>query len=168
MERNVYAHQRIDASLDDVVQAFQRDAAAVLGPLIGTAEQGDDPVTVLRATVDGAEFHREVRVHTQPVEQVDAHAYRMPLVWHESHGERLYPVMHGAFEMAALSISPPLTEITFMGHYRPPLGLLGAMGDTLIGGRIADQVTESLVDDVVGRLHELLMSQHEVEADATG
>lgn len=168
MERNVYARQLVGELLDDVVGAFQHDTAAVLGPLIGTAEQGDDPVTVLRATVDGTEFHREVRVHTRPVEQVDAHAYRMPLVWHESHGERLYPVMHGAFEMAALSNNPPLTEVTFMGHYRPPLGLLGTMGDTLIGGRIADQVAESLLEDVVGRLHELLAARHEAEADATG
>ncbi len=153
MERNVYARQLIGESLEDVVEAFRRDTAVIIGPLIGTAEQGDDPVTVLRATIDGAEIHREVRVHTQPMEQVDAHAYRLPLVWHESHGERLYPVMHGAFEMAGMSTHPPLTEITFLGHYRPPLGLLGAVGDTLIGGRIADQVAEFLLEDVVERLH---------------
>lgn len=164
MERYVHAHELIGERLDDVVDEFQNDMAAILGPLIGKANEGDEPVTILRANVDGREMHREVRVHTRPLEQLEEHVYRMPLVWHESHGERLYPVMHGTFEMAALANDPPLTEITFMGHYRPPLGLLGAVGDTLIGGRIANQVAESLVEDVVKRLHDRLAERHAADA----
>jgi hypothetical protein len=81
-------------------------------------------------------------------------ALRLGFEWSSLRSPGLFPAMHAALSVYALS--PYETQLDFVGHYDPPLGLLGDAIDTLIGRRIAEACVLHFVQDVAGQLrHEL-------------
>lgn len=158
MERHVYWNETIQASLEDVVDAFRDLSAAILGPYISPST--DNPIHRLRAHFAGSDVSKQVEIsHGELVEFVPG-TYRMQISWHATDNEDMFPVMIGELEFTGLSTTPPLCEVAFLGHYKPPFGVLGALGDRATGHRVAEQAVTGFVHDVCFRLGKALAQRH--------
>ena len=73
---------------------------------------------------------------------------------HAASQAALFPLMKAELEIQPLSHHPthPLTQLGIAGRYRPPAGLLGAVGDALLGHRIAEAAIRNFVTDLAGRV----------------
>ena len=72
------------------------------------------------------------------------------LTWRARHLASAFPVMHAVVHLHP--VGPERTEMTLKGHYVVPLGLLGLVGDQLIGAAGARATARRFLDDLVGAL----------------
>jgi len=75
-----------------------------------------------------------------------------PIKWHARNGSGLFPAMDAELEVVPLGDQPPLTQIGLKGFYRPPLGRLGSIGDSLLMHRVAEASVRHFVSDLALRL----------------
>jgi len=77
---------------------------------------------------------REVRLHIGQPKQRDLDVL-LPLTW-EPNDNRLLPAFEGQIEITPLSSDE--VQLSVIGEYDPPLGIIGEAFDAAIGRRIAD------------------------------
>jgi hypothetical protein len=100
----------------------------------------------------GFNIGREVLVEVgQP--QDKGYAVFIPLKWRAASQEDLFPSMHAELEVTALSDRPPWTQIGILGRYRPPFGVFGAIGDAMLGHRLAEATVRHFIIDLAARLN---------------
>jgi hypothetical protein len=69
----------------------------------------------------------------------------------------LFPEMTAELEIAALSVDDPLSQVSLIGTYVPPVGVVGAVGDRMGAlHRLADAAVHRLVKDICARLEDEL------------
>jgi hypothetical protein len=85
-------------------------------------------------------------------------ATRFGIDWRARRGEGFFPVMHASLTVYALSAHE--TQLVFSGQYEPPLGLVGAAIDALVGHHIAEACALRFVQEVAAEL------RHELASDA--
>ena len=119
--------------------------AATGSPPTQPAGDGSFPITLsgrraglqgrghVRATV-GAALH-------------EPHWLSVPLRWEAS---ALLPAFGGSLELEELS--PLRSQLVLVGHYRPPLGPLGALGDFTVMEGVAQRTAEQLIAGVAREL----------------
>ncbi|HSM02321.1 MAG TPA: hypothetical protein VK960_07795 [Acidimicrobiia bacterium] len=83
-----------------------------------------------------------------PVHSPDATS--VPLSWWATGTPSLFPTMTADLNVAA--IGPELTQITFRGTYKPPLGLVGEVLDKAVLHRFAECSVKDFVDRIVSEL----------------
>jgi hypothetical protein len=110
--------------------------------------------TTLRANVGPVEFGADAVVEVTSVEE-GPHAplgprTRLGLTWHASKRPELFPTMMATLDVYALG--PEETQVDFHGSYRPPLGVVGAAVDALVGHRIAQATVHRFVKEITERL----------------
>lgn len=107
------------------------------------------------AKVAGLGLDRDLRMVVGDV-QISPHTARIPMHWEDLRHPTLFPLLDATLEFAPVAGRRPITRIAFLGRYRPPLGSLGTVGDSLAGSRL---VLESVVDfltDLVDRLEQAI------------
>ena len=57
-------------------------------------------------------------------------------------------------ELSIYPLTPTETQLEFVGHYEPPLGIVGGALDATVGHRIAQASVDRLVTDVARYLRE--------------
>ena len=70
--------------------------------------------------------------------------------WKALKAEAIFPVLAGDLELA--SVGPAVTQLTLIGTYRPPISVLGEVGDRLVGHHVAEAVVRRFVLDVATAL----------------
>jgi hypothetical protein len=152
MERHIYHHETIDGSLVDVLGIMGTWPTEILGPYVDLTGSTDDPIHRLQAHFAGSDVSKRVVISHEDLEELAPGTYRMRISWHAIDHTGMYPVMTGELEVTGLSTAPPRCEVAFLGHYRPPLGFVGAIADRVVGHRIAQEAVNGFVRDVCRRV----------------
>jgi hypothetical protein len=81
-------------------------------------------------------------------------ACHFELMWSAIHGGGFFPVMRASLWVYAISSHE--TQVVFAGDYEPPLGLVGAAFDLVLGRRIAEACAMRFVREVAAELRQEL------------
>jgi hypothetical protein len=106
-----------------------------------------------QARVAGLDLDRDVRMVVGDL-QSGPHSARVPLHWEDSRHPALFPLLEATLEFAPVAGRRPTTQIGFFGRYRPPLGSLGSLGDTLVGSHVVLESVVAFLDDLAQRLEQ--------------
>ncbi|MDX1659226.1 MAG: hypothetical protein R3343_10440 [Nitriliruptorales bacterium] len=153
MERNLYTYTYVRRPFDEVAQLLAEDPAAILQDATErAAKEARTLRTDLSIEIGGIEIGHDIMIEVGEFEPLSMLAVTLPLRWHADSAEALFPSMEATLEVQALSVRQPMTQLSFIGSYRPPLGVLGAAGDVLVGKRIAEAVVHRFINTVADRI----------------
>jgi hypothetical protein len=104
----------------------------------------------LMATLTGpARFAKTVTLEMgEPIQRADSTA--VPLSWWATGTPGMFPTMEAELSVAAMG--PDLTQVTFQGTYKPPLGIVGHVLDRTLLHRFAESSVKDFVDRVISDL----------------
>ena len=112
------------------------------------------PLEELRFEIGGGAITRRVEAEVGPLGTGPA-SLRVPLKWKAAEHPNLFPVMDA--ELHISDADGNHVELRLVGEYRPPLGAIGALGDALAGGRVAEKSLQRFVTEVARRLEPKLV-----------
>ncbi|MFT5223958.1 MAG: acyl-CoA reductase-like NAD-dependent aldehyde dehydrogenase [Glaciecola sp.] len=153
MERSLYSYRYVKHPFDEIVEQLETAPDSVMQAATDTA--ADDVrrfVSHLHVDLQGFEIGRDIVVEVGRRVPMGVHTVVFPVTWTASTGEAIFPAMTGNVEVAAMSFAQPLTQLTFSGRYRPPLGPIGALADVAVGRRVAEAAVHHFLEDLVARL----------------
>jgi hypothetical protein len=87
---------------------------------------------------------------SEPIQRADSTS--VPLSWWATGTPGLFPTMDAELSVAAMG--PELTQVSFHGTYKPPLGVLGHVLDRAVLHRFAESSVKDFVDRVIAELDE--------------
>jgi hypothetical protein len=73
-----------------------------------------------------------------------------PVLWRDSAHDGLFPVLEADLELVGLNGSG--CQLSLIGSYRPPLSVVGEVGDRLIGRHVAEACVRRFVLDIAERI----------------
>lgn len=153
MERGVYTYEYVNAPFDDITLMLAEHADRVLQPATeDAASQAEELVRSLSATVAGIEVSQQAKISVERFVPTGPRSGVLPLRWRAARADALFPAMEAALEVAAVSLHPPITQISLIGRYRPPFGVIGWAADALIGHRVAEMAASRFVRGVAATL----------------
>lgn len=153
MQRNLYLYTYLDSPWEQVEPLLHDDPAGLLQEATTSAGERTRQVSVeLRVDVGSFQVGRDATVELGELRQVDAHCVSLPVRWESEDHHGLFPAMEGFLEAAQLANHPPVTQLSFIGTYRPPLGVLGVLGDAGVGHRVAEMAVHHFLMDVAARI----------------
>jgi hypothetical protein len=163
MERPIYAYEYVEAPFDDITELLADASAVVLQSATdAAATHAGEVVSRLRVPLGGLEIGRDIRVEIGEFKPVEATRVKVPLRWRAASAAALFPSVEADLEVQALSLSPPYVQVSLVGMYKPPLGIVGAAGDAIAGHKVAEVAIRRLVADIAARL------EQEIAARTTG
>jgi hypothetical protein len=164
MAGDTYSHNREDKTWREVRHyAYVDRPFAEVGQLLATAPErvvghpGEAPeirerrsdLHVRRAGID---LSRDVEITIGGI-VLDEDAARLALRWEDARQPKLFPVLEAALELAPLTAGRrEITQVGLVGRYRPPLGRLGTVADTLAGRRVVLESVARFIDDLADRI----------------
>lgn len=165
MERSIYAYTYVEQPFDEVAEVLREAPATLFQPATDRAAADARALqTELHVDVGGFAVGRDITVEVGEVRSTDRHTVTLPISWRASDAAALFPSLDGVVDVQALSLSRPLTQVTLAATYRPPLGVLGAAGDALLGRQLAEAAAHSFVHDVAERIDANLRQRAPAEA----
>jgi hypothetical protein len=135
----------------DPLGVFQRATTAATKRLEAVAAN-------LRVNLGAVEIGTDVVVTTPEIIEDTAapgmHGPRTRLrfEWRAAKAPGLFPLMKA--QLSVYPLSGDETQIDFVGHYEPPLGLVGEAVNAIVGRRVAEASVHRFVDDVAMRLRQ--------------
>jgi hypothetical protein len=99
----------------------------------------------------GLDIARDVRITLGTLQRCD-HGARLPIEWQDFRWPRLFPVVKAVIELLPLTGVHQATQVGLVGCYRPPLGRLGAVADTLAGTRVVLESAGRFLEEIAARL----------------
>lgn len=161
VKRELYLYDYVDIPYDDVVATVEEHGDELFQSATDDARDRAHHVHANLVVDLGAfEVGREIVVDTGELERPEDTRATLPIRWHAEEHEGLFPSLTANLEIAMLAERAPLTQVTLVGAYEPPMGLLGAAGDRLWGHRIAEAALHGFLDTVVSRLRRATGQQH--------
>jgi hypothetical protein len=158
-ERELRCYDYVNAPYPAVCQRLGDDPRGLFARATSAAARRAEAVTTqLELRLGPLAIATEVTVTVTSVEATTSPlltpATRFTVEWRALRGPGLFPVMHAALTVYALSSHE--TQVVFVGHYDPPLGWLGVALDALLGHHIAEACALRFVQEVAAELrHEL-------------
>lgn len=110
-----------------------------------------------QARVAGLDLDRDIRMAVGDI-QIGPHTARVPIHWEDRRHPGMFPLLEATLEFAPVAGRYPITQIGFLGRYRPPLGPLGTLGDSLAGSRVVLESVVAFLTDLVARLEQAIPS----------
>lgn len=157
MARQLHCYAYVEAPWDQVSRLLAEDSRAVLQHATAdAAEQADALSRTLKLRVAGFEVAKDVRIEVGEFVPRALTRSVVPLRWHAEHGRLLFPYLAADLDVSALSLDPPLTQLTLTGSYEPPLGLLGAGVDRLLLHRLAEATVHRFTHEIADELRRLI------------
>jgi copper chaperone CopZ len=121
---------------------------------LGVPLPGDGHQVELRIRPGGREVSRPVRLHVGGLVAGEDRA-RAALKWADASRPHLFPKLDATLEVVPVPNSGrPCTQLGVLARYRPPFGLLGALGDRLVGAEITDAALTTFLDELAGAVTE--------------
>jgi hypothetical protein len=153
MTRPLYAYAYANVSYDDASAILAADPQHLLQSTTDSAmEHADRVVTNLHVEVAGFDLGRDVVVELGTFEPVEQLRSALPVRWQAATGHLLFPTVDATIEVAALSLHPPMVQLTLNGTYDPPLGPFGHVLDRSLTHRMAEAVIHRFVHELAARL----------------
>ncbi len=153
----IHCYEYVNRPYDEVSEAMVLGAVGIFQRATNSAAaRATSLVSKLKVTIAGLEVGKNVVVR---VLRVDRHAHvpriaseatELEIEWRAETSESLFPSMHATLTIYPLS--PGETQLDLDGKYDPPLGILGDVGDRIVGHRIAEASVHKFLQDVAGRL----------------
>lgn len=139
----IYYFLNLDASFGSTEVAVL-DLLGRLDPMAEAAyREGEQMRARLGVLGEEPRLAKTVRIHAgQPV-RGGAESV-VPLTWEATGAPGLFPRMEADLVVAA--VGPRLTQLSFRGSYRPPLGAFGRALDRTLLHRIAEASVKSFLD----------------------
>ncbi|HKA28941.1 MAG TPA: hypothetical protein VKH82_06180 [Candidatus Binatia bacterium] len=109
----------------------------------------------LRVEIAGIELGTDVEIAVREIEELKGGPASGPrthlrIEWKAAKRPQLFPVMRA--DLAIYPLTQSETQLDFLGHYEPPLGVLGSAMDSILGHRIAEVSVHRFVGDVASYL----------------
>lgn len=154
MRRDLYAYEYVDLAYDSLVTLLERSPTAILQPATDAAsERAHEVLSTLYVPLGGFELARTVTVSVGDLDRVQEYRAKLPIRWHAAQHQGLFPEMEAELEIAALSPDQPQSQVSLIGTYVPPAGIVGAFGDSAAAlHRLAEAAVHRLVRDICTRL----------------
>jgi len=142
-----YARVR-DVLTANAVEAFRAATRAAASRAHSVASQ-------LRIDIAGIEVGTDVDIAVREIEEHPGSPTSGPctclrLEWQASKRPRLFPFMRA--DLAIYPLTPRETQLDLLGHYEPPLGVVGNAIDSILGHRVAEVSVHRFVTDVAAYL----------------
>ena len=155
--RPLYAYAYADVPYDDAIAMLAEDPEGLLQSATDVSMRHADRVVAnLHVDVGGFDLSRDVVVAIGAFDPVEQLRGVLPIAWRAAEGHVLFPTVDGTLEVAAMSLHPPMVQVTLCGSYEPPLGPLGRVVDRTIARRISEAAIHRFVHDVAERLQALV------------
>jgi hypothetical protein len=168
MDRPLYVYTYADVPYDDAVTLLSEDPEGLLQKATDVSSaHGGDLVGNLHVDVGGFELGRDVVIELGEFTAEDDLRGTLPVKWRAAKGHLLFPTMNATLEVSALSLHPPLVQVTLAGTYAPPLGSVGALLDQMFDRRLAEAVVHRFVGEVASRLEDLVATAKEPDSSTT-
>lgn len=169
MERWVCAQREICGGHDRFEEAMLAHLPELLqqaAGLPGVPPDGTGGVPVqLSVHLAGIGVHKMVRATVGEATRRDGWL-SVPLTWAASPGRALFPSFDGAVELQRLT--PATVEVSLVGHYRPPFGPLGGIGDMTVTADLAQRTVEGLLATLTRAIVDRAYGQEAPEPASTG
>lgn len=157
MNRPLYAYAYAKVNYDDAIAMLAEDPEGLLQSATETSvEHANEVVSNLHVEVGGFDLGRDVVIHLGRFEPVEQLRGIIPLTWQAASGHVLFPTVDATLEVAALSLHPPMVQVTLAGTYDPPFGAVGRVLDRAVTHRLAEAVIHRFVHEVAERLEVLV------------
>ncbi len=142
-----------------VREALAADPRAIFRAATRTAaDRARSVAAELRVTVGGVDLAAEVTVSigavTDETGPLGGPLTRIPVSWEAAKHPQFFPLMSA--ELTVYPLTATETQLDFLGHYDPPLGVVGGAMDALVGHRVAEASVHRLIGDVARHLREQL------------
>jgi hypothetical protein len=133
---------------DSGLQLFQQATTSA-------AKRVDALASTLRVAFAGLEIGVDVHIKVVDVRDEDwipklAPVTRIRLEWESAHARGLFPSMKA--ELSAWPLYATETQLEIVGHYHPPLGVVGDAIDALVGHRLAEAAVHRFLEDIVEQI----------------
>lgn len=150
MERHLEATTRLHSPLAQVRSLLREHPSVAVTDTATLAERQENRYrTDVEVEVGaGASVHQEVEIELGPLRS-DARSIHIPLRWSATGRTSLFPIFDGLIEVLA---DGGTCTLRIEGSYRAPLGVLGGIGDRIVGKRAAEATAEAFVRHVAERL----------------
>lgn len=158
--REVRTYDYVNSPYDKVRALLTKEVGTVFHDATKSAtSRAEAVVAELRASIGGVEVGTDVAIAIGDITETPRSVKTPPTTriqfhWKASKTPRLFPVMHA--ELALYPLTATETQLEFTGTYDPPLGLVGAAGDAVLGHRIAEASVHRFLSDVAGYLRKRL------------
>ena len=151
MRRSIEATTQIRASIERAREILINEPGSVLSGGPSTPDERSERRFLAVLSVGagaGASLQQEVVVETQPGQGSDM-GLALPIRWHATGRERLFPRFDGELVLEGDAFG---SQLTLRGSYTVPLGPLGGFGDGLAGRRLARHSVSDFLRAVARRL----------------
>lgn len=135
---------------DAAEAALLEDADSWIPGLLRDAEdRGQRLLAEVGFSVDTRRIDREVEIRLGSPYRIPDKTI-LPMTWHATRSERLFPQLEADLEVAALG--PHRAQISISARYRPPMGTIGRLLDRAMLHRVAEATIKDFLDRVGERV----------------
>lgn len=145
------AYVYLDHAFPEVDAVFAGPSQAWLAGLDG--DSGEDLLARVGIELHGFQVYRHVRLSLGEAARLADGGTTIPIVWHPSGGEALFPDLQGELDIEPVGSR---TQLTLNAHYTPPLGWLGEIANRLLLYRLADATVHDFVQRVASNVEQTL------------
>lgn len=159
MERHVYLFDYVRHPYPAVRDLLRDDPFQVLASATEDAgRRRDEVATNLEVELAGVEIGRTVKVEVVGFEEKEKPwpIAKLQVRWKAADLPAAFPSMEAQLE--AYGLSERETQISFLGTYRPPLGILGGLADAALLHRVAEASLHRFFSSLLERVDEVLTS----------
>jgi hypothetical protein len=130
--------------------ALLLDADAWIPGLMREAEdRGQRLLVEVGFSVEARRIDREVEIRLGTPYRIRTKTI-LPMTWHATHSEYLFPQLEADLEVAALG--PHRAQLSISARYRPPMGPIGRILDRALLHRVAEATIKDFLDRVGERV----------------
>ncbi len=156
-QREIRVFDYVNQPYEPVRDTLKKEAPNIFQRATKLAEdRSGDLVAALSVDLAGLQVSRDVKIAVgeaceEKLGSTDlSRITRMPLEWHAAASTGVFPALKA--ELSVYPLSATETQVELRGHYDPPMGVLGAALDAVVGHRIAEASVHRFVHSVVERL----------------
>jgi hypothetical protein len=153
MKRNLAVTAEIDAPADDAMEALAAEPWAVV---TGQPRPSGDVAAIGRISLDlgaGTNLSHRVTLELDEPRRSPAGGVSCHLRWQPVSHSSVVPTFDGDLELGGTgSATGSPASLTLHGWYRPPLGVVGAVGDGMVGQRLARRMVAGYAEVVARRI----------------
>jgi hypothetical protein len=154
--RPIRCYEYVNQPYDRATSIVRSDPAALFRRAADAAGSRAEAVAgALQVEVGGIAIGTDIAIEVEGIEEPEGRAplsrvMRLKLRWQAAKRPGMFPTMQATLSFYPLS--PEETQLDFEGEYEPPLGLVGAGADAVVGHRIAEASVHRFLREIATRL----------------
>ena len=149
MRSIVYYYTHVERPFANLAALLSRDPAVWLPAPAEPADAGWLVTLHADGPVPQALAAHQAHIRVGAPTETDSTLLRS-VAWRSTVADRLVPTLEADLELASLDGYG--CQLSLMGSYRPPLSVVGAAGDRLLGHRVAEACVRRFVLELAERL----------------